>query len=438
MMDIAKATREWVDLLNKSEWWTREQITEHQERALKKIILHHAAHNTYFKAALKEQGLFPKDLFTVEGLKKLKPMLKRDIQTAGEDFYTKIVPPDHKPVRDISTSGSTGEPIKVLKTQLDNVIWNAMTMRDHIWFSRDWRGQKYCAIKAGIKIKAGVAQWGGPVNLLYGPTATGPGLALPVWMTTEEQLDAVEEFQPDVINLHAGVLAGFVTLWERRGYGLKNLKHCKNISDTVSDELRERFRAVSGLEIEDNYSCSETGTIAIQCPVSGLYHAMEETQIIEVLDENGNECREGEIGRVVITDLFNTANPIIRYDINDYAQVGGACGCGRVHKTFTKVLGRERNLLKRPDGSTFWPRAGRYELLKIAPVRQWQIIQHSYDDIEFRIVTDDPLTEEQTTKIAEVFGKAINDFAPVRVTWFKDSIPPNAGGKFEESICYVK
>jgi hypothetical protein len=75
---------------------------------------------------------------------------------------------------------------------------------------------------------------------------------------------------------------------------------------------------------------------------------------------------------------------------------------------------------------------------KVANVRQWQIVQHTYDDVEFKIVTDEPITEEQETQLKEIFSKAINEFAPVRITRYADSIPPNRGGKFEESVCLVE
>lgn len=435
MTPTTKEIKNWTEYLDRTQWYNLAQLEEIQEMGLKRIVLHHAVQSPWFKKYIADQGLTPKDLYTLEGLKKLRPMNKRDIQDAGQALFAVNVPDVHKPVRDISTSGSTGQPITVYKTQMDQIIWNAMAMRDHSWWGRNAEGQKLTAIKAGIKIKVEQNTWGQPMSLFV---KTGDSLGIPVWMTTDEQLAAVEKFQPDIMILHAGVLMGFVTLWERKGYTLTNLKHCRNISDTVSDELRDRFRELSGLEIEDNYSCSETGTVAIQCPVSGLYHTMMETLVVEVLDKNGNQCREGEEGRIVITDLYNTATPLIRYDIGDYAIVGGECGCGRNHRTFSKVLGRERNLLKLPNGDRFWPRAGRYEMQKVAPVRQWQIVQHSLDDIELRVVTDDPLTEEQQKGIAQVFSNAIEDFAPVRVTWYKDSIPPNDGGKFEESICLVK
>ena len=43
-----------------------------------------------------------------------------------------------------------------------------------------------------------------------------------------------------------------------------------------------------------------------------------------------------------------------------------------------------------------------------------------------------------TPRLKEIFSKAINEFAPVRITRYSDAIPPNAGGKFEESVCLVK
>ena len=435
MTDIAKETKSWAEYLDRTQWYSLEDLEKIQEMGLKRIVLHHAVQSPWFKQWLKDQNLQPKDLFTLEGLKKLKPLTKRDIQGAGDNFFARNVPDLHKPARKISTSGSTGQPITTLKTALDNVIWNAMTMRDHSWWGRNAEGQKLTAIKAGIKIQVETASWGAPMSMFH---TTGHSQGLPVWMKTEEQLAAVEKFQPDIMILHAGVLRGFVTIWERTGYTLTNLIHCRNISDTVDQDLRDRFKVLSGLEIEDNYSCSETGTIAIQCPVSGLYHNMMETLVVEVLDKDGNPCGEGEEGRIVITDLYNTATPLIRYDIGDYALVGGACGCGRNHKTFTRVLGRERNLLKLEDGTRFWPRAGRNEMQKVANIRQWQIVQHSYEDVEFKIVTDEPITNDQESQLTEIFSNAINNFAQVRVTRFENAIPPNAGGKFEESICLVK
>jgi hypothetical protein len=78
------------------------------------------------------------------------------------------------------------------------------------------------------------------------------------------------------------------------------------------------------------------------------------------------------------------------------------------------------------------------ELEKIVPVRQWQIIQHTLSDIEYKLVTDDPITPEQETRFKELFLMVLDYPWNITITWVKDSIPPGKNGKFEESICLVQ
>jgi phenylacetate-CoA ligase len=260
-------------------------------------------------------------------------------------------------------------------------------------------------------------------------------MGIPVQTDILTQNQLLADFQPNIMIVHAGVLAGLVTEWERSGFPLTKLEHIKNVGDTVHDELRNRVKTLTGLTIEDNYSSSEVGCIAMQCP-DGMFHIMSENLIVEILDEAGNECRPGEVGRVVITDLYNTASPIIRYDIGDYAEVGESCKCGRHLPTLKRILGRERGLFVRPDGSRFWPVAGQRAVKRCGiMMRQWQIIQHAVDDVEYKMVTDEPLTAEQQ----QLVEQTLSDYFKfkVRVTRYADQIPLK-NGKYEETICLVE
>jgi phenylacetate-CoA ligase len=419
--------------LNQSQWFTLEQIRNHQERSLSSIVIHHAVNTPWFQNRLKSFGLEARDIVTLEGLKQLEPFKKRDIQLARDNFYSVNIPKQHHPLGEAKTSGSTGEPVTIKKTVINQLFWMANAIRDHEWHKRDYRG-RFAAIRAGFLEIHRFPDWTGPVPMLYG---SGPSLGIPVTTVIDEQLALLEEFQPNIITVHAGVLSGFVSVWEKTGFTLTSLKHIKNIGDTVSPLLRQRVKVVTGLDIEDNYSSSENGTISIQCPHSGQQHIMSESLIVEILNQDGTETPPGEIGRVVITDLFNTASPMIRYDIGDYARVGTPCTCGRHMPTLSEIVGRERNLIIRSDGSRHWPRAGFMELEKIVPVRQWQIIQHTLTDIEYKLVTDDPITPEQEAQFKELFLKVLDYPWNIAITWVKDSIPPGKNGKFEESICLV-
>jgi phenylacetate-CoA ligase len=417
--------------LNQSQWWSDAEIENLQNFELTHLVRHLAKHNRYFQLRLAKQNLPPDSVNTVQSLKQLKPFTKRDIQDAGDTFESLEVPKEHLPTGEVQSSGSTGTPVKLKKTVINNVFYYAMTIRDHEWYNRDLTG-KLASIRFLYEVME-ADNWTGPSGYLY---KTGPGLGIPVTTDIHEQLRILIKFQPNVLMAHAGVLTAFVTEWERNGLTLTELKHIKNIGDTVHDSLRERIKAITGLTLEDAYSSSELGSIAVQCPVSGLYHLMSENLIVEILDNEGNDCTTGQVGRVVVTDLYNTASPIVRYDLGDYAEVGPRCTCGRHGFTLKRIIGRERGLLTRADGTRFWPSGGQYRMLDKFNVRQWQIIQHSLDDIEYRLVTDQEPDEETKTKMAEVAGNLLGFPDKVRITWFPNSIPTK-NGKFEESICLL-
>ena len=419
--------------LEQSQWWPMEKLHALQERSLVPMIKHHAKNSNHFSMRLAAQGLTPNSVLTIKGLQRLKPFGKREIQAAGGNFAAKVIPQNHLPLGEAQTSGSTGQPVKLPKGRLTTLYWNAHVVRDHQWWNREYTG-KLASVRAGFNEHMEAESWGGPVAALYG---SGPAIALPVAMAIDRQLEYLEKFQPNIMIVHAGVLTGFVSEWERKGFTLPELKHVKNVGETVHDNLRERLRAVSGLEIEDNYSCSEVGSIAIQCPTSGLFHIMHENLIVEVINTDGTPTLVGEIGRVVITDLYNSAAPMIRYDIGDHAEVGPECTCGRHGTTLKRIMGRDRGLFTRADGSRFWPQAHQYKMSKYVKLLQWQIVQHAIDDVEYKMVVETAPTAEQKAAMEQVLGDAMGFPGQVRVTVFEGSIPtPN--GKYEETICLIK
>jgi phenylacetate-CoA ligase len=164
---------------------------------------------------------------------------------------------------------------------------------------------------------------------------------------------------------------------------------------------------------------------------------MQENLIVEILNEDDTPTAEGDIGRVVVTDLYNSAAPMIRYDLGDHAEVGPTCTCGRHGFTLKRILGRDRGLFQRADGTRFWPQAHQYKMSKFVKLLQWQIVQHATDDIEYKMVVEQEPTPEQKASMEEVLGNAMGFPGQVRITLFAGSIPtPN--GKYEETICLIK
>jgi phenylacetate-CoA ligase len=409
-------------------------MIKQQEQQMQLMIRHHYDNSPHFRARVDAAGLSVDDLKTIRDLSKLPPITKRDLQDAGDRFRCEKIPEDHGQIGLASTSGSTGEPVDVNKTEINQMFWMAMAIRDHSWFKRDPR-MRMSSIRANNKEYGIWESWGRPMSML---TRTGQCQSIPIGTDTIKANELLKQFQPDILIAHAGMLNGLAALWEKDGFELAELKHIKSMGDNCHEDLRERLKAVTGLSPEDNYSSSEVGCIAIQCPVSGQYHIMSETLIVEILDQQGKPCRPGQAGRVVVTDLHNAAAPLIRYDLGDHAEVGSGCKCGRTLPTLSKILGRERGLFHRPDGSRFWPKAGRYKMVEVADVRQWQMIQHSLDLLEIRIVTDEPLTDLQIQAMQDLMREQTKLDCEVKVTESRELLPLSKSGKFEESICLIR
>lgn len=328
--------------------------------------------------------------------KRVKPLLKGKILTR-RDLQTMKAPRGDFTA---CTSGATGTPVVVQKTHLSQLWWNATNLREVIWHKRDL-SQSFAVIRPTIQKKLQQPQWGPAFSLLG---KTGSLYAHPV----RGDLNAwLKEIQP-------GYLLTLPSILET--LDLQALPHLKGIK-TTGETLRCKHPLIA-----DMYSSEEVGTIAIQCPDNpSVYHVMENI-LLEILDENN---RPAEVGKVVLTDL--TSHYLHRYEIGDFAEMG-ECPCGRGLQTIKKILGRRRNRVTLPDGTSHWPLIGSREYLTIAPIHRFQVVQTNSTTLEFRHIVSEALTREQKEALTQLIQRSIGypfDIRFIRVAYFPF-------GKFEE------
>jgi phenylacetate-coenzyme A ligase PaaK-like adenylate-forming protein len=419
--------------LEETQWLPTEEIERLQHRQLLKVAAHAEKHSPLFRSRLQAAGLHAEQLATAEGLRSLPVMTRRDIQAAGNSLFCRQLPKAHLPVGETQTSGSSGEPVVVKRSAINNLFWMAATLREHLWQQRDFSG-RLAVIRANYPEgdSENQADWGVPVRLFFN---TGTSHALKINTDIERQAEWLTEINPDYLLTYPNNLAALLQQFDQRGTRLTGLRQIRTLGETLADSVRDATREILKVEIADTYSSQELGTLAMQCPESGLYHTMAESHIIEVLDEHGKPCLPGQIGRIIITDLHNFATPLIRYQIGDYAEVCAACSCGRGLPTLKRIAGRERNMLLLPDGRRHWPLVGFGHYRDIAPIRQYQLIQRNLESLEMRLVTDSPLSAEQEGRLAELVRASLGHAFQLQFVYFPDEIPRSRGGKFEEFIC---
>ncbi len=208
--------------------------------------------------------------------------------------------------------------------------------------------------------------------------------------------------------------------------------------EMISDNARQAIRGYFGHEPLDRYGSTEVGHIAATCPHSLKHHVAAELVLIEVVDDAGAAVPDGTPGRIVATPFYNLAMPLIRYDTGDRGILSPEpCGCGRTLPTFARILGRERNVFRFPDGTSVWPVLESRLVQNFVPHRKFQVVQVARDRIEYRYV---PQAADQVNDVAglNAYARAQLHPAVTVVPVAVDDIRPAPSGKFEDYLRLVE
>jgi len=426
--------------LDQTQWWPEQRLVERQLAQLQALLEHAYQTVPYHRMRLGAAGFRPGGSLTEADWRALPLLTRRDVQNAGKALASLKLPPEYAPVTESQTSGSTGQPVKVIATQLDALMWDALTIREHLWHRRDFSA-RLAVIRANAPQPQGESRvsmqrdWGPPAAALF---ETGPAAAMSFAVDVAAQVEWLMRHGPEYLLTYPSNLMALVRHTAARGERPPRLREVRTIGETVTPELRAACRQAWQVPIVDAYSSQEFGYLALQCPESGLYHAMSENVLVELLAADGRRCAPGESGRVVVTALHNFAMPLIRYDLDDCAEAGGPCPCGRGLPTIARVLGRTRNMLRLPDGTQRWPLVGFARYRELAPIRQYQFVQRSREEIEARFVADRPLTGEEEARLSQVIQTALGHPFRLTFSYFDGEIPRGPGGKFEEFVSMIE
>jgi phenylacetate-CoA ligase len=193
--------------------------------------------------------------------------------------------------------------------------------------------------------------------------------------------------------------------------------------------------AFPNARIAATYSCTETGMIAGRCPHSpDNYHIMAHKLGVEFLNADGRPCAEGEVGQIVITDYFNRAMPFIRYAIGDLA-APVRCDCGKIDlPALTLLLGKQRGLLRHPDGHYVFSTELSPHIRDSAEVRQYQVIQQAPARFLLRVIARDGAeTTAFVRRMQALFTQHFGAGTEISFDWCAE-IPRLPGGKYMEFV----
>ncbi|MCC6946507.1 MAG: phenylacetate--CoA ligase family protein [Bradyrhizobiaceae bacterium] len=376
--------------LQRSQWLSGEEIARNQRPLLERMLRHAATQTDFYPGRLAAlfHGGDPNSC-AIDWSRWIEvPVLRRaDAIDHLEGMKAKSVPDDSGDIRQGESSGSTGRPLRHLRSSLAVVFGNCLLERIYELFDINLSGslahitldkQRICAYPDGGRFK----RWNfhSPDAALY---------VLDINASPVEKLDWLQRMRPDHVMTYPETLREVAEIVKGRGEELR-FQTFISTGEVLKPDTRDTISETFSCRVIDIYGAREIGPIAFQCPDADSYHVCAEALIFELLDDDDQPAAPGRYGRIVVTSLYNFAMPFIRYDIGDYAVARmEPCVCGRGLPALDQIAGRTRNMFVMPDGSRKRLRGALVvEASKYLPYRQIQFVQTGVGAIEVRYVPD--------------------------------------------------
>jgi len=410
-----------VHELDKNQWLSKDEQEHRQLQQLRMIVQHCVQQVPYYRETLKHIDFAS---LTFEDFSEI-PILSKDIirtrqqQLVADPFRQAA---NIHMLQEFHTSGSTGTPMRIFRGSNNILFTRAISLHYHLCHQRDFSltNTSIMTLKKPVTGQAGY--WAGHVK-------TGPGYTLDISENTSALWQRLLEIQPHYIQTHPSTLKRLIEISREKNQSLDKLKEVRTFGELLEPSIKKLCSQHWQVALADNYSCEEMATMAFTCKGKQHYHPVNENLYMEIVDEDGNACAPGKIGRILVTQLKNLAMPLLRYELGDMGVWGEGCDCGRNLPVIERIEGRKRNLVVLPDGNTFHPVFDEEKILEIANIQRYQFIQKDLQHIEIHLLSK-TLTTQQEQALSAIFDKTFKSAFNYRFI-YEDDLPFSRRNKFE-------
>jgi phenylacetate-CoA ligase len=412
-LELYKGTtiQQHLAVLNKSQWWSKEQIEELQNKKLRVLIRHAYDNVPYYRRIFSQLRITPEDIKTKEDLNKIPVLKKEDIRKNLPDLLARNVP--WSDTIETHSSGSTGEPVKYYIDKRSYSAGWAQTFRCWSWAGFQL-GDPYVKISLNPrtstikKIQDRLLQ----SKYIYGAGITDSNIA--------QEIDEIRQFKPKIIRNYGSHMFAMAKLMEKN-----NIFYEGAAIATTGSTLYPHYRAVIEKQFNgkvfDAYG-GESTAVSFECEEHDGHHICDEDVVVEFLKETEHVV-PGEMGRVVFTNLNNFAMPVIRYDIRDIARhTGEVCPCGRGLSLMKSIEGRDSDIISTPGGDFIVVEFFVILFEYMTGVDQFQVTQDTLDHITIKIIKNQHFTDDELQHIRNEVQKRAGDEVRIAIE-FVDEIP---------------
>ncbi len=372
------------------------EYEEYIKKQRLEIVDYHLKNNLFYKNFIENAS--------VENWEDIPILTKKDLQIPLQERLSKGFK-----IKDCyinKTSGSSGHPLIFAKDKYCHAMTWAEIINRFGWFGIDFNSS-YQARFYGIPLdfignkKERIKDW------------LSRRFRFPIFDLSEAKLEAYFKiFQQKkfyYINGYTSSIVLFAKYLKSKNVVLTSvcpsLKYCVVTSEMLFEKDKILLEKWLEVPIINEYGAAELDLIAFTNPHDELI-VNSETLFVEILDETNQPVSNGKTGKIVITSLYNKAQPFIRYEIGDI----GILSEKSTFKTpvLEKLIGRTNDIAKLPSGKIV-PGLTFYYVTKSVieddeNVKEFIIEQHELTDFHVIYVSERELNSEEISKIKKALS----------------------------------
>jgi phenylacetate-CoA ligase len=384
---------------------SRDELFDLQRKRVINIVRRAYENSIYYKEMLDKIHLHPEDLIQDFGTFSNIPLLSKENLRNIEIQH--LIPPQYSDFKKLifhPTSGSTGIPLKIYKTKADSTLNDLAHVRSYLY--NGWRiFDKIGSIIGNVDYREpSILQRLGIMPIKY--ILIDQSISRIVEELQESNFNIIKAYSDDLFLISKYIIDN----------GIESIKpRIVSTGAALLDEKTKNYivRAF-GVKPMDSYGSADAGQIAWQCYKSN-YHINIDMVHIEVLNK-GKSSPMGTSGEIVITNLWNTAFPMIRFKLGDIVTLlDGVCECGCEFPLLKMVDGKTVDFIILPSGQAVAPHAPKQVMSGLVEVKSYKIIQNIITEVHVKIIPNPSFNENVKNLIITKMNSLFNNEILVKI-----------------------
>ncbi len=399
-----------------------ESLHKLRVRKLRRLLVYAYENFEFHRERMRSVEFDPYTCRAVEDLERL-PVLDRDAYRRFTTSRLEASPARYRGYFRDSTSGSTGQPLPVIRTWSERAYMLAKFLR--VLYRNGYRPgdvMYWVASPAHAQRRDTFLQSLG-IMKRYVDSFT---------ISTETMVQHLVDIRPSIIYANKSHLVQMAMYIRQHAIDIEHPRLCISVGETLDPSSLALIRNTFGSAgLIDAYGSLEMSSLAHRrvCE-GGPYTFNHDTDIVEVVDDAGRRTTHGA---ALITDLHIRSFPLIRYRIGDRVEVEYDKGLPRL----THIDGRLDDLIILRDGRTLSAPMIEIVMDGYPEILQYKVIQENYDLLRIVIASErgsDP--QRISNSVRQSFAQHVSSDIACECE-FVANLPPEANGKLRRLVSKV-